>query len=317
MLELRKPLRLSALFLVLAGWTGAEAVAGQSVTELSSACAAAGGSTAACDVASSATAWLTSGAGLLSSAVTAGPDLHRTVGRRTADGPPRTGFDLRVAMAPLAHPSLPASGTGVVDRNQLALGVGAVIGLYEGLQPYPAFGGVFSLDALLGYSWLFLPESEGYEGRSDIQTFGVRIGLLRESFSAPGIAITVLRSLGDPVIYSGAAEQVVNVDPSTTTLRLAIGKDLLGVGVHAAIGQDRMSSNVRMGVPTDGGQILIFDGEYDTTRTVAQAGASLNFLVIRAQADVGWGFGGAGPAHPGLDADGGSLFGSLSVRLIL
>lgn len=316
MLELRKTMGGGALIVVL-GLAGADAAAGQTVAELSSACATAGGAVAGCDLASSATAWLTSGAGLLSSAVTAGPDLHRTVGRRTADGPPRTGFDLRVAMAPLAHPSLPASGSGVVDRNQLALGVGAVIGLYEGLQPYPAFGGVFSFDALLGYSWLFLPEGEGYEGRSDIQSFGLRLGLLRESFSAPGIAITVMRSLGDPIIYSGDAEQVVNVDPSTTTLRLAIGKDLFGVGVHAAIGQDRMSSNVRMGVPTDTDAVLIFDGEFDTTRTVAQAGASLNFLVVRAQADVGWGFGGAGPAHPGLDPDGGSLFGSLSVRLIL
>ena len=290
--------------------------AAQSSDQLAADCTAAGGTMASCSVSATAASWMTRGAGLLAAASTVTPDLHRTVGRRTPGGTPRSGFDLRVAFAPFSHPTLPNTGTGAIERTQLAIGAGAVFGLFEGLQLYPAVGGVLSVDALLGFSWIMLPESEGYEGRTTVRTFGGRLGLVRESFSVPGIALTVLRSLGDNVIYTGDAG-VITVDPSTTATRLAIGKDLLGLGLHAAVGRDWTSSNARLGVLDAEGVTAIFDGELDGSRTVAQGGVSLNFLVIRGQADLGWAFGGGGPSHPGLDSEGGSLFGSLAVRLIL
>jgi len=310
-----RPIRVALVLGALACSTAQAGVA-QNAQELAATCVSVGGATAACDAGASAASWIMAGASLLASASATTPDLHRTVGRRAPGGTPRTGFDVRIAFAPLAHPALSASGSGVVDRTQIALGIGAVIGVYEGLQLYPAVGGVFALDGLLGYTRVNLPTDLGYEKSADVQTFGVRLGLLRESFSAPGVAVTVIRSLGDPLIYTGEGS-VVNVDPTTTAVRLAAGKDLLGLGLHAAIGRDWMTSNVRLGVPGSVDGTAVIDGTLDRVRSVVQIGASMNFLIVRIQADAGVARGGGGPAFGGLDSEGGSVFGALAVRLIL
>lgn len=288
----------------------------QSAERIASVCSGGGGVPAGCDAGAAAASWMTAAGGLLASAATLSPDLHRTIGRRMPEGAPRVGVDIRLAFAPISHPALISGSDAIVDRTQLAVGVGGAIGFFDGLQLYPGLGGVLSIDGLVGYTFIRLPEAEGYESKADVQTFGVRLGLVRESFSAPGVALTVVRSLSDPLIFTGDSS-VVNTDISTTSTRLAIGKDVLGLGLHASIGRDWVSSNVRIGVPAIGGGTAVVDGTLDQPRTVVQGGASLNFLVIRIQADAGWGLGGGRPAYPGLDPDAGSFFGSLAVRLIL
>jgi len=278
-------------------------------------CVAQGAGASACAAAAAGATWLASGAGLLASTVALTPDLYRTLGFRTEGGKPRTALDVRFGFGQVRHPALASSDPSVaLDRSQVAIGVGGEIALFDGFQLYPTLGGVLSADVLAGYTWIPWPTDQGYERASSYRTLGVRVGLLRESFSVPGIAATVAKSWGSTAIFAGDTA-VVSLDPSATHLKLAVGKDLYGVGVHAAVGRNWSDADARIGGDFGQGQVLA-GGKIDHARTTAQLGASLNFLVLRIQADVGWGLGAGGPETEQFAAEEGALFGAIAVRLI-
>ena len=307
---------LLGLLVVTALFAAPPSVQAQAGSPFAAACVAEGGTSAVCGRAAVAAEWLTSSAGLLAGAVSMTPDLYRTLGFRTDGGTPRSAIDFRIGFASTRHPSLASpTTTDAIERTQLALGLGGELAVFDGFQPYPTLGGVLSADLLAGYTWIPWSESVGYDRASNYRTVGVRMGLMRESFSVPGIALTVSRSWGSTLIYEGDPG-IASVNPGLTALRLAVGKDVFGVGVHAALGRNWADSDARIGGDFGAGQIFA-EAELDHSRTTAQVGASLNFLVVRVEADLGWGLGSGGPAIDGFAAEGGALFGALAVRLIL
>jgi len=117
----------------------------------------------------------------------------------------------------------------------------------------------------------------------------------------------------------GAPGGAVEVEPSVTSLRSTVGKDLMGVGLLAGAGWDRYSGGATLyppGLLAAGASV----GSFHHSRSLVFGGAALNFLVLQLSAEAGW-VRGFGPAQSyggrPFDPTRGSFYTSLAARLTI
>lgn len=284
-------------------------------------CADATGRYAACTELAVAARALQAGSGLMAGLGSEVAGSAGTLGMRL-DAAPRVAFSMRTAFTHLGIPDLADGGPGLSREATFvvpALHTGIAVGVFDGFFVLPTVGGVLSLDALAQTSTLFLPVGEGFDGKTSSWSVGVRVGLLRESFTLPGVAVSVSRrDLGAIRLGSalGPGSGSVMVDPTVHALRATVGKDLLSVGVLAGVGWDRTSGSVQIH-PTGSG-VPLGEGDWAHTRKLVFLGASMNFLILQLSAEGGWAGGlGAVEGYRGapFDPAKGTGFGSLALRL--
>jgi len=251
------------------------------------------------------------------------PGSASTLGRRIGSQP-RFAFSFRAAGLSLGQPDLLDSGGGLTgERSSFAsaLHVGLAAGILDGFSPLPTVGGLFSLDLLLSGSMVFLPSSDGFRDDARALSVGGRLGILRESFTLPGVSVSVSRrfveevGLGD--LEAGASARLA-LDPSMTSVRATVGKDLFGLGVLGGIGWERGSADVSADLGASGDGILLsVEREVDLDRTLYFGGLSWNFLLLQLSVEGGWIDGFDRPQGlrvSEFDAGDGSFFGSVAVR---
>jgi hypothetical protein len=263
--------------------------------------------------------------GLLAAGGAQIPGSSSSLGRRFG-GMPRLSGSLKAGVARLEVPDVrsasgPATGrsyTGFATQASLAVGV------LDGFSLVPTVGGVLSLDVFATLGALVLPDGAGYQEGSSQWGVGANLGLLRESFTVPGVSVAVARrSLGEAQLGNRAAGDAVQIslDPAVTSVRGVVGKDLLSFGVLAGIGWDRYSSDAVLIVPGLAGAArqTAVDG-FTADRTLGFAGLSLSLLVLQISAEAGWAKGFetvSGRPEGGFDPEGSSLFLSVAGRLTL
>lgn len=272
------------------------------------------------------------GLGLAASGASDIPGSGSTIGRRLGTIP-RIAVSGRLGAVYFRAPDIvgaESSAAGVlVDKMLLVPGaqLGATLGLLDGFRLVPTIGGIFSLDLLAAANVVVLPGSQGFESRQVTgYGYGARLGLLRESFTVPGLSVSVVRrsqgevSLGD---VDGGDFAGVRFDLTTTSVRGVVGKNFLVVGLLAGAGYDRYTSDVRLEAAspadrTQRGSASLDD--FASERLLFFGGASLSFLVIQLSAEGGWARGldpvpGRGPSE--YDPEGASLFLNVALRLTL
>ena len=197
------------------------------------------------------------------------------------------------------------------------------LGVFDGLRLMPTVGGFLSVDLLAQTSMVFLPTGQGFHGRVGSFSLGARVGILRESFTLPGITLSASRRLlgvvrlgsvplGDPTD--------VKIDPATTSYRLVLGKDLFVVGLLLGVGWDVYSTDARIRVADGSGGIVATEAPLRATRPLFFGGTSLNLLILQLSAEAGWAKGLSAPSGysgAAFDPTRGSLFGSLAARLTI
>ena len=216
-----------------------------------------------------------------------------TVGRRL--GSPRVSLDLRVRLARFAMPDILGGGTGIGAEdavNVYGLKGSAAVGLLDGFSLMPTVGGVFSLDLLVSASLFFLGEDDGFLGNESLLSVGGRFGIFRESFTMPGVTVSVMQSFGQSVDWTGVVDgSSINTDISTTSVRATIGKDFFTLAVLGGMGWDWDRGEMGVQVPDPaipGGQGTgLLDG-LTTRRTVYFAGVSITRLVFQLSLEGGW-----------------------------
>jgi hypothetical protein len=194
--------------------------------------------------------------------------------------------------------------------------------VFDGFSPKPTVGGVLALDLVLTGDWAFPSGDDGFDGSVGAWGYGLRIGVLRESFTLPGITLSATRR------HQGSMEvrpdpdgyPRVGFDGTTSSFRGEVGKDLGGFGFLGGVGWDRYSSDVslRLGELEPGGpEVSLSTSGFDSDRVLFFGGISRTFLVAQLAGEFGYaqGFGDGRPEVPGYDADEGSLFGTLSFRV--
>ncbi len=263
--------------------------------------------------------------GLMSGLGSEVPGSPSTLGKRLGTTP-RVAASIRAGFMRGAVPDLGDAG-GAPSREltyMLPSVIGGVaVGLFDGLSPVPTLGGIFSIDALGSIALVLPPTSDGFSGKATSGSLGVRVGLLRESFSVPGVAVSVTRrwigavSLGDS---TDAARSFVTVNPNVTAFRATVGKDLLSVGVLAGVGWERYGGSFDARYQGDSGQMTELSKPLEQSRRIYFGGASMNFLVLQLSAELGWADGFAPvPGYLGapFDITARDFFGSLAFRLTI
>ena len=230
-----------------------------------------------------------------------------TIGRRLGSAP-RVSLDARLRMARFAMPDILVGGTGVAGENAInGYGIkGSVaVGLLDGFSLMPTVGGLLSLDLLGSASLIFLGESDGFLGDEGMLSVGGRLGIFRESFTMPGLTVSVTRSFGQSVDWSTAAVSgsQLDTDISTTSVRAIIGKSFFTFAVLGGVGWnwDRGEMGVQVPDPAiTGGQGLGRMNGLTTRRTIYFAGVSITRLVFQFSVEGGWAGGYDGlPGYPG------------------
>jgi hypothetical protein len=195
------------------------------------------------------------------------------------------------------------------------------IGLFSGFSPFATVGGVGAIDLLGSLGTVDLPGEDGLSGRN-VTTWGAgaRIGITRESFTAPGISLSVMyRDLGEFTYGDNGldeADAFVHVDETWQwSFRGVVGKRITALGVTGGLGYDRYGGEALLRVRDGGGFVEVID-EHSGGRWNAFVNGSFTVLVISANAELGWQSGAAAPPAALADESGdGAFFASFAIRL--
>jgi hypothetical protein len=268
------------------------------------------------------------GIGLLAASGAQLPGSASTLGRRFG-GIPRFSASLRGGLALLDIPDVSSSGTAPYPNRSfvgLATQASLTAGLLDGFSLVPTIGGVLSLDVFATLGMITLPDEGGFQDGSSQWGVGANVGLIRESFTTPGLSVSVaLRNLGETQVGNvGAGDAAqVSVDPSVLSVRGIAGKDLLAFGFMAGVGWDRYKSDgvIVMSpiAPATSPWQTTADG-FTSERLLFFGGLSLSMLVLQGSLEGGWarGFDAvAGRPAGGYDPEDSSLFLSIAARLTL
>ncbi len=246
------------------------------------------------------------------------PGTPSTLGHRIP-GTPRLGLSGRFTFVPVRMPDPGSTAGGNTTFIATAWSAEAVIGVTQGFAVLPTTGGFGALDVFGGGGVVHLPADAGFRGRKPgTWTVGARLGILRESFTAPGITLSgQYRSisnwnLGDlPLETSGAFMRAEAT--SLWSVRLVAGKRLTPVTWTVGAGRDHIDARVVLRVRGAGGPAEARTGDYEDMRNVLFASAAWTWVILTFTAEAGWqsGLEDAQPGAPG----GGGAWGALAARL--
>lgn len=179
------------------------------------------------------------------------PGTASTLGLRRPRSP-RLGLSARIGMVPTTLPPL-------LDRSRsesetalvTAVSVQTTVGLFHGYSPLATAGGVASLDLVGRLSYGRLPTGKGFDHPSVWGlAVGLRLGVLRESLTLPGVSVTAtygrsgMVSFGDPdgVATDGAIRGAVSGLHATA----AVSRRVFGLRLGSGLSFDRYSSDVQV-----------------------------------------------------------------------
>jgi hypothetical protein len=245
------------------------------------------------------------------------PGSASTLGRRTATSR-HASLALRLT-AVGADAFAPGAGAGDPPGSGtlIALSVDGALALFDGFVAAPTVGGVLSIDALASAGWL------GAGGPIDargafVWGAGLRVGVLRESFTLPGLTVSAMyRDIARLTAGDGAAPPRWDVDADALSLRATVGKRIAALDAIVGGGWDRAGGSAAAGYTnslsqTEGAGVR----DLHDSRWSAFAGAGWTFLVFQLAGELGWVEGGAGHAEEAFRLAGsdGAWFGTLSFR---
>ena len=184
------------------------------------------------------------------------PGTASTLGMRLTSMP-RWTFGGRLTIAHGSGPALARreetnASTAVTP---LAIAVDGSVGLLPGWSPLPTVGGVGSLDILFGGGVSPLIRSDEYGGSGGWSfAAGARLGLLRESFTLPGVSASVMyRQVRDVRLGDDELEETdsfLRTDLQILSARAVASKAVLLLNLTGGVGYDVLAGDVEMGYAT-------------------------------------------------------------------
>ena len=296
---------------------------GQTPAQLATACVDAGGSTRLCSGAAVGAQALQSQIGLLAGTGVEVSGTATTLGTRVGGGP-RLAFSVRAGLVDMAFPDL---SDPLVTRKGGSIATtihGRVsAGLFDGIQLMPTVGGFLSVDVFGQASLLFLPEDEGVSEGPRSYSAGIRVGVLREGFTVPGVSVSVAKRFPDDSAYlSAGGPVVIELSPGVMSYRATVGKDLFAVEWLVGLGYEEYDGEVTIDVANTGGQSgrSRITGPIHSDRLMYFGSASTTFgILLTLSIEAGWaeGFDAVSGWDGPHDPTSSTLFGGLSARLTL
>ena len=224
---------------------------------------------------------------------------------------PRVTFAARMTGVQLNVPDVTSpTASGDVGNLATSLNLDAAIGVFSGVSLVPTVGGFGSIDILASYGRLSVPD-EFVQDALNSWAVGVRVGILRESFTAPGIAVSgMYRNIEGQTFGSffapnnGPGTYFVVRDSKVWSGRATVGKRILMLGAVAGIGYDKFTG---LGEIQNEGNFNVESTDFNNSRTTFFGNLSWTMLLINFIAEGGVQRGGSDNTN----------YGSLAVRLAL
>ncbi len=199
------------------------------------------------------------------------------------------------------------------------------VGLFEGLDMGPTLGGLGAVEIMGSLSALIYPADDGFTGDATGYGIGARIGLIRESFTAPGISFSVFRKWADGIQLGDVergADARVGLDLRSWSLRAGISKSFVTLGIAITLGWDSYSSDVDLSLRDAGGTVITLASEsdpvdLDSERWSAHLNLSYIVLFFNFVGEVGWQESETLTLSNGDEIESGNAFGAIGVRLTL
>jgi hypothetical protein len=248
-----------------------------------------------------------------------------TLGMRLP-GSPRVSFALRATAGRVRMPRVTESdATGETTTTAIGTALDAGVGLFHGINIGPTVGGFGAVDVIASAGLL-------HEGDDELDAggftwgAGVRIGILRESFTAPGISVSaVYRGLPDVAYvldHEVLSMQLFEAENNSAwSVRGTVGKRLLGVGLTGGVGYDRTSSDLAVSymAPGPGTGILVQLDEsgVSDSRMSYFANLSHTTTILNLVLELGWQQNGDRASGAHRSTRRGGLFGGAAVRLAI
>lgn len=239
---------------------------------------------------------------------------------------PRFGVSGRLTLAGVELPPIESVGsTATPNAVPVGLNVDAGVGIFPGFPLVPTVGGLLAVDVLASAGITLLPDSDGFDGGQPFSwALGTRLGITRESFTAPGISITAMyRRFGDVTWGDGDlvdTDAFVRLDGRRAwSLRGAVSKRIASLGVAGGAGWDFYSADARVRVTdSDDTAIEAIEDGVSTSRFTAFANAAFTTLILNFVGELGWQADGDSPTLPAGDVPGqGGIYGGLAVRVAI
>lgn len=239
---------------------------------------------------------------------------------------PRVSLDARATGAYLQLPAIKsATQHNAINSVAHSINLDAAVGVFSGFTIAPTVGGFASFDVIASAGKASLSRDDGFVDNPGSWAFGARLGILRESFTAPGISVTALyrhigdMRVGDPMQSSteGRFELTGNSDLS---FRGIVGKRLFVLGANVGLGYDKYSSDLHLIVPAAATDLTVTN--FDTNRVTGFANITWTLLVLNVVAEGGWQRGGPAftpplPTGESSRSEKSTYYASLAIRLAL
>ena len=236
---------------------------------------------------------LQQGVGLVASLGSDVPGNTSTLGRRLGKVP-RLGVAVSGGLLGVRVPPVAASAASELEGKETltlaGLRVDAVAGVLDGFQLAPTIGGVLSVDLIGSYSRVRLPEGAGVTGSTSGVGLGARVGILRESFSAPGISVSATRRWHGTIqagSVDGGTVAQADAELTVTSLRAVAGKNWFVVGIMGGVGWERYAGDTRLSVPRGASDPGSVSGHVASERTLYFVSGWFNFLISQVSAELG------------------------------
>ena len=179
------------------------------------------------------------------------PGTGSTMGFRVGSSP-RISGSLRFRVVPTTLPPL-LDRTRNDARTGLVTGLGlqSSVALVHGTSLLPTVGGFLSVDAIGRLAVASLPTGKGFDDGSVWGgALGLRLGLLRESFTLPGLSITATYgrsttvTFGDPELLTSAGLMRGSVSALSATA--VASRWVFGLRLAGGVSWDRFGSRVTL-----------------------------------------------------------------------
>ena len=236
---------------------------------------------------------LQQGVGLLGALGSDIPGNASTLGRRLG-AMPRVGLAVSGGLLGVRVPPVSsATAEGLEGTETLALAglrVDVAAGAFDGFRLAPTLGGVLAVDLIGSYSRVRLPGGAGVTGSSSGFGLGARVGLLRESFTVPGVSVSATRrwhgSLQAGAIDAGTVAQA-DTELTVSSLRAVVGKNWFVLGLMGGVGWDRYAGDTRLSVPRGAADPGSVTGHVASERTIYFLSGWFNFIITQVSAEIG------------------------------
>jgi len=225
----------------------------------------------------------------------------------------------------LEYPDDPAAALATREFSVPMPQLDVSVGLFDGWRLGSTLAGLGSVEILGSLGAMILPAGEGFENDATGLGLGARIGLIRESFTAPGLSLSGEYQWTGRIRHgrvTNGDDAQFGMDLSATSFRMGLSKSFVAIGLALTIGWDHYQSDVDLGVAdADGTLIAVVPGDNRVSlsedRWSAAVDVSYIVLFLNIAAELGWQETGRYTTSRGDEVKSGNFFSAIGIRVSL